>query len=195
MEWRRQPSNCAGARSVRATAPTDVDAETVTIVEESKYKLEGDVVVTRADQRVAADTMRYDANAARVEAEGDMHYQDEDLLLSADKATAEMAKDRVELDDVRYQLLSARGNGTAVRAVRPDKTHTELTLPAFLESSNNHFGWDVGGGLIVFPTQHFGIRGDVRYFHAFQDLEILGITLGDTKLDFGRASAGVVFKF
>jgi opacity protein-like surface antigen len=75
------------------------------------------------------------------------------------------------------------------------KTRTELSLPAFLESSNNHFGWDVGGGLIIYPSQHFGIRGDVRYFHAFQDLEILGITLGDTKLDFGRASAGVVFKF
>jgi opacity protein-like surface antigen len=75
------------------------------------------------------------------------------------------------------------------------KTNTELTLPAFLESSNNHFGWDVGGGLMIFFSQHVGIRGDIRYFHAFQDLEVLGITLGDTKLDFGRASAAAVFKF
>src|SRR5687767_3756144 len=81
---------------VRQTAPTEVDAQSVTIVEESKYELEGDVVITRADQRVAADEMRYDATASRVEAEGDVHYQDKDLLLSATKATAEMAKDRVE---------------------------------------------------------------------------------------------------
>lgn len=75
------------------------------------------------------------------------------------------------------------------------KTRTELTAPALLESSNNHFGWDIGGGLMLFPSNHFGIRGDLRYFHAFQDLEILGVPIADTKLDYGRASAGVVFKF
>ena len=75
------------------------------------------------------------------------------------------------------------------------KTHTELTLPALIESTNNHFGWDVGGGVILFPAEHVGIRGDVRYFHAFQDLNVLGLSLGDTKLDFGRASVGIVFKF
>lgn len=75
------------------------------------------------------------------------------------------------------------------------KTNVELTAAALLESDNNHFGWDVGGGLLVFFGEHLGIRGDIRYFHAFQDLEILGIPVGDTKLNFGRASAGIVFKF
>ena len=46
-----------------------------------------------------------------------------------------------------------------------------------------------------FSAPHFGVRGDLRYFHAFQDLEILGIPIADTKLDFGRLSGGVVFKF
>lgn len=74
------------------------------------------------------------------------------------------------------------------------KTHTELTAPALLESNNNHFGWDIGGGLIV-GGRHFGVRGDIRYFHAFQDLEILGIPIADEKLDFARASAGLMIKF
>lgn len=75
------------------------------------------------------------------------------------------------------------------------KTHVELTPTDLLESDNNHFGWDVGGGLIAFVGQHVGVRGDIRYFHAFQDLEILGFSVSDTKLNFGRASAGIVFKF
>jgi opacity protein-like surface antigen len=75
------------------------------------------------------------------------------------------------------------------------KTHVELSAISLLESDNNHFGWDVGGGLIVFLGRHVGVRGDIRYFHAFQDLDIVGIGLGDTKLDFGRAAAGVVFRF
>jgi opacity protein-like surface antigen len=75
------------------------------------------------------------------------------------------------------------------------KTNVELTPTDLLESDNNHFGWDVGGGLMAFVGQHVGVRGDIRYFHAFQDLEILGVPVGDTKLNFGRASAGIVFKF
>jgi len=75
------------------------------------------------------------------------------------------------------------------------KTHTELTVGELLENSDNHFGWDIGGGAIGYFGDHFGIRGDLRYFHAFSDLEVLGIPIADTKLDFGRLSGGVVFKF
>ena len=75
------------------------------------------------------------------------------------------------------------------------KTKIELTPASLLTSDNNHFGWDLGGGVMVFFGEHVGIRGDIRYFHAFQDLELLGFSLGDTKLDFGRAAGALVLKF
>ena len=75
------------------------------------------------------------------------------------------------------------------------KSHIELSADDLLESDNNHFGWDVGGGLMIFFGDNVGIRGELRYYHAFQDLDLLGIPLGNTKLDFGRAGAGVVFRF
>lgn len=75
------------------------------------------------------------------------------------------------------------------------KTNVDFSTAGLLETSNNHFGWDVGGGLMIFFSDNVGIRGDLRYFHAFQDLEVLGIGLGSTKLDFGRAAAGVIFRF
>ena len=75
------------------------------------------------------------------------------------------------------------------------QTKAEVSLGGILESNNNNFGWDIGGGIIGYFGDHVGIRGDLRYFHAFQDLEILGLELQDTKLDFGRLSGGVVFKF
>jgi opacity protein-like surface antigen len=75
------------------------------------------------------------------------------------------------------------------------KTHAEVTVGGLLDSNNNHFGWDIGGGVIGYFGDHFGVRGDLRYFHAFQDLEILGLPIADEKLDFGRLSGGVVFKF
>jgi opacity protein-like surface antigen len=75
------------------------------------------------------------------------------------------------------------------------KSNVDFTSANLLDSDKNHFAWDTGGGLMVFLGPHVGVRGDLRYFHAFQDLQVLGIGLGNTKLDFGRAAAGVVFKF
>ena len=75
------------------------------------------------------------------------------------------------------------------------KTHAEITAASLLESNNNNFGWDLGGGMIVYVGSHVGLRGDIRYFHAFQDLDILGLALGTTKLDFGRFAGAVLFRF
>jgi opacity protein-like surface antigen len=76
------------------------------------------------------------------------------------------------------------------------KSHAEISVVGLLqETDNNHFGWDIGGGIIGYLGEHIGLRGDIRYFHAFQDLEILGLPIADTKLDFGRVSGGVLFRF
>jgi opacity protein-like surface antigen len=65
------------------------------------------------------------------------------------------------------------------------------------KDSQTQIGWTVGGGLLVYVQKHVGLAGDVRYYHSFQKLSLVGIdlSLGDNKIDFGRASFGVVFKF
>ena len=96
-------------------------------------------------------------------------------------------------------LDSPLGNNYPAALIVPNVIPTPLSL---LSNDNNHFGWDIGGGLMIFFGGHIGIRGDIRFFHTFHDIEALdkleefGITfLGGTKLDFGRAAAAVVFKF
>lgn len=75
------------------------------------------------------------------------------------------------------------------------KTRVELTPESLFTTDNNELGWSLGGGAFIFFGEHVGVRGDVRYFHSFEDLSIAGVTLGDTNLDFGRASAALVLKF
>lgn len=75
------------------------------------------------------------------------------------------------------------------------KTKVDFTSSSIVDSKNNHLGWDLGAGVMIFPVGHFGVRGDIRHFHAFQDLKPFGLALGNTKLDFGRASGALVFKF
>ena len=65
------------------------------------------------------------------------------------------------------------------------------------ENGNNDVGWDVGGGVFIFFGEHLGVRGDIRYFHSFEEFRVVGLPLGDTDtdVDFGRASAALVLKF
>ena len=63
-----------------------------------------------------------------------------------------------------------------------------------LGGGNNNFGWNVGGGIML-GSQHVAVRGDIRFIHAFDDFELLGIPLSDTDLDFGRASLGLFLSF
>ncbi len=64
------------------------------------------------------------------------------------------------------------------------------------------FGFNVGGGLHLFPSPNFGIRGDVRYFRTLDDLtlddfdDIDGLDdLPLPRIDFWRVTGGVTFKF
>jgi opacity protein-like surface antigen len=65
-------------------------------------------------------------------------------------------------------------------------------------TDENQIGYDLGGGLIAFFSSHVGVRGDLRYFHSFQVLDLSkfpNFAASETKLDFGRVALAVVFKF
>ena len=74
------------------------------------------------------------------------------------------------------------------------KAHVDLGPGAFLSFTNNTPAWDVGAGVIVFIGQHFGVRGDFRHLYSFQNVEGLNLST-DNKLDFGRASIGLVLAY
>lgn len=75
-------------------------------------------------------------------------------------------------------------------------------LGSVLSARAQDFGINVGGGVYLFPSENFGIRGDVRYFRTLGDLTLDEITdiggindLPLPRLDFWRATVGVTFKF
>jgi opacity protein-like surface antigen len=73
---------------------------------------------------------------------------------------------------------------------------TDVELTGLFTEDNNSFGYNAGGGLIVIFGDHFGIRGDIRYFHSFNAFDLLGFDFDqETKIDFGRLSGGVIVKF
>jgi hypothetical protein len=83
----------------------------------------------------------------------------------------------------------------AVGGVGLLKTHIQFTEASFYATDRNNLEWDVGGGLIVPVGRRFGVRVDYRYFRGFRDVPLSGFTVSDSKLGFGRASAGLVVGF
>src|SRR3954468_15097469 len=65
-----------------------------------------------------------------------------------------------------------------------------------VSSSNNMFGWDAGGGVMGYFSDHVGLRGDVRYVRATSDLRsgVTSLDLSGSQLHFWRASIGVVLR-
>jgi opacity protein-like surface antigen len=69
-------------------------------------------------------------------------------------------------------------------------------VSGFFSIDSNDFGIDVGGGLMAFPSEHIGLRGDIRYFRALTDPEPdneFDLDLGS--LDFWRATGGIILRF
>jgi len=67
---------------------------------------------------------------------------------------------------------------------------------ARVSSSENMFGWDAGGGVMGFFSNHVGLRGDVRYLRGMSDLttNVSSIDINGDKLHFWRATIGVTFR-
>lgn len=66
----------------------------------------------------------------------------------------------------------------------------------FDEGDNNSLAWNTGGGVLIFFGNRFGIRGDIRYFQTFDDIDTsAGVVEKPGKVDFTRGSIGFVFRF
>jgi opacity protein-like surface antigen len=72
------------------------------------------------------------------------------------------------------------------------RSHAQFSASS-LALDTNSLGWDIGGGLNIFLARSIGVRGDVRRLRTLQDVT-LGV-FGNDKVEFWRASAGLVFRF
>lgn len=93
--------------------------------------------------------------------------------------------------------------GTQGGSVRPYVTAGAGLLRSMADESTffdsistNDFAVNFGGGIMGFFTDHFGIRGDIRYYKALRDEDPdddLDFQFGD--FDFWKFSAGAAFRF
>lgn len=72
------------------------------------------------------------------------------------------------------------------------------TVDAFGDDAkvdNTEAAWNFGGGAMFFFGTHVGLRVDLRYIRTFKALDLLDIVDRRGRLDFARASTGLILRF
>lgn len=73
------------------------------------------------------------------------------------------------------------------------RSHTGLSLSGLTAAtSDNAFGYDIGGGVMLMLPYHLGVRADVRTLRSLNDVTIAGVALPNAKLNFSRVSIGLM---
>ena len=126
----------------RALADTEIKGRQTQSADGENYVLEGDASIQQLDQLIRADRFSYARNSTEWTAAGNVRYQDRDMLLSATTAKGTTEPSKASLDNVRYQLLSSRGNGRAAAAVMSDADHAKLDTASFSTCPLDSPGWE-----------------------------------------------------
>ena len=129
--------------TLRETSDTAVDASHVDSSNQSVYRLAGDVRIERADQLLRADRIDYNDTSTDYDAQGNVRYQEAGELLSADRLRGNTQANHGVADNVRYQLLQSRGNGTAERGELLDAQRSRYNQVTYSTCDVGHHLWEV----------------------------------------------------
>ena len=99
--------------SQRTELPTDIIGDQLSGIEGSDATYSGHVALTRGDQFLGTDRLIFNNETGNYQAQGSVRYEDSGIRLVAKSAEGNQDQDTHKLDDVRYQLISRRGNGGA----------------------------------------------------------------------------------
>ncbi|MEI7035821.1 LPS-assembly protein LptD [Fulvimonas yonginensis] len=129
--------------ALRESADTDVQSTHVDSSNQAYYRLSGNVRIERADQLLRADRIDYNDSTTDYDAQGNVRYQEAGELLSADRLRGNNQANHGVAENVRYQLLQSRGNGTAARGELLDAQHSRYSQVTYSTCDVGHHLWEV----------------------------------------------------
>ena len=128
--------------ALRETSPTRASAEHVDSSDKSVYHLTGNVKLQRADQQLQADSIYYSDKSTDYDARGNVRYQEAGQLLAGSHMRGNTAASKGTADDVRYQMLEARGNGVARQGEMLDAMHSRYSAATYSTCDVGHHVWE-----------------------------------------------------
>ncbi len=127
----------------RDTTPWQIRADRFSSPDSTTFRLSGDVALQRLDQLLRSDSLTYNSDTTAYDAQGHVRYQERDMLLSADSMKGTTDPEYGVADDVKYQLLTSRGNGVASRAIMLDQNRSKFHQVTYSTCDLDHRVWEI----------------------------------------------------
>nr|WP_237723449.1 LPS-assembly protein LptD [Stenotrophomonas acidaminiphila] len=106
------PKADPAAAATRDQLPTDIEGDQLSGTSVIP-QYQGNVALKRGDQFMGTDNLRFDTETGNYIADGNVRYSDSSIRLTAKRAEGNLETDSHKISDIRYQLVSRRGNGSA----------------------------------------------------------------------------------
>ncbi len=175
----------------RAQADTQVRATRADSADRSVYVLDGNVQLKRYDQLLRADHVRYNDTTTAYDASGNVRYQDSTVLLSAQHVQGTTRPDTSQAEQVHYQLLKSRGNGTAAQATLVDPQHSKLREATYSTCDPDNRTWEFRARRISLDKENgVGVAHDATL--RFHDVPFLYLPYASFPID-DRRKSGFLF--
>ncbi|WP_155914123.1 LPS assembly protein LptD [Lysobacter sp. HA18] len=111
----------SGDTSTRLKQPTDIEGDTLQGSESADTLVQGNVQLRRGDQFLGTDRLTYNQTSGDYRADGSVRYQDSGMRIVAKSAEGNQESDTHTINDLQYQLMRRRGNGSAEKITLKDQ--------------------------------------------------------------------------
>jgi LPS-assembly protein len=128
--------------AVRAASPVLIEAGRLDVSAEGETVFRDRVELFRADQWLATGELRYQHEAGTWQSPGPLRFEDARLRFEAASARANEATERIELDDVRYQLIDERAGSGVARQARREGERSHLVGATFSTCPPGQRQWE-----------------------------------------------------
>ena len=127
----------------RALAPERVNGDRLESPDSNVFHLYGDASLQRLDQLLRADRIDYTEDTTEYAATGHVRYQDRGELFSADEMHGTTDPEHGYAENVQYQLMTSRGNGSAGSAELLDQQRSRYKMVSFSTCDPHDRLWEI----------------------------------------------------
>ena len=138
----------AGPSPNRANEPFYLNAEEADLQRFGESLFVGDVLLERADQRLATRRLIYDRSIGQVVAPEALRYSDQDYIIEAANAIYYLDDANAELVDVDFKVAGSTANGKAMRVFLEQGGVARVTSAEFTTCPGDDPAWELSASRI-----------------------------------------------
>jgi LPS-assembly protein len=125
----------------RESSPLDVKSNYAEIFDNEIGSYSGNVKIGRADQQASSNSANYDSVSEILDLHGNVYYSEDELALSSETATLNLASDQAKLRDVQFIAPTSPLRGRAGAVYRDSKALSRYKEVAYTSCRPGNQDW------------------------------------------------------